>query len=204
MAKALLNEAERFLLQNWTDARLLEEAMEVVRGKYTEVCERVVEAVAKEHPELDAYRIAVTQFWGVGYLGMGRKTWPGGESTWPSGFWVNNIRLEILSDENAEPPYVYIEFSGKSKESLDFDKARIAVQKAAEKFLAPEELKSIAEATEKGVLIWLPAPSKNKLLGALLDGDGEAFVKLLVSQFDTMTRFVPVLDKVFRECLTKE
>jgi hypothetical protein len=39
MAKELLNEAERFLLERWGDARLLEESMEGVRTKYKEVFE---------------------------------------------------------------------------------------------------------------------------------------------------------------------
>jgi hypothetical protein len=50
----------------------------------------------------------------------------------------------------------------------------------------------------------MAGPSKVELLGALSDGDGQRFVELIASQFDLMARFVPVLDKVFRECLRKE
>jgi len=40
MAKKLFNEAEMYLLENWTDARLLENSLKAMREKYEEVCER--------------------------------------------------------------------------------------------------------------------------------------------------------------------
>jgi hypothetical protein len=205
MSKELLNEAERFLLERWGEARLLEESMEGVRTKYKEVFQRVIDAVTENHPELDANKVYPTQFWGVGSVGFGRKSWPGGESSWPSGLWVENLRLEVLAADDSEPPYAYIWVPKKSKSSLDYDAARAAVKEAAKDLLTPEELKgtSSAESGEE-VLLYLPAPSKDALLGALADGDGQRFVELFVSQFDMMARFVAVLDKVFRECLKKE
>lgn len=53
-------------------------------------------------------------------------------------------------------------------------------------------------------MLWLPVPSKRQLLDSLAHGDGQGFVALLVSQFDLMARFLPVLDKVFREYLGKD
>src|SRR5437660_6708568 len=97
MAKELLNEAEHFLVEHWEDARLLEESMEGVRTKYKEVFQRIIDAVTGLHPELDANRAAPTQFWGPGSIGFGKRSWPGGESNWPSGLWLENLRLEVLS-----------------------------------------------------------------------------------------------------------
>src|SRR5687768_5697959 len=105
MAKQLLNEAERYLLEHWADARLLEESMEGMRMKYKELFERVIEAVSEGHPELDAHRAAPTQFWGDGAIGFGRKCWPSGESNWPPGLWVESLRLELITAEDSEPPY---------------------------------------------------------------------------------------------------
>jgi hypothetical protein len=107
MPKELLNEAERFLLEHWGEARILEKSMEDVRTKYKEVFQRIIDAVAEAHPELDAQRSRVTQFWADGYIGFGRKSWPSG-ANWHSGFWVENLRLEILAAEDTEPPYAYI------------------------------------------------------------------------------------------------
>jgi hypothetical protein len=200
MPKELLNEAERFLLDHWEEARLLEESMEVVRTKYKSLFQQIVDAVTEAHPELDAQRTRVTQFWANGYLGFGRKSWPSGAS-WHSGFWVENLRLEILTAEDTDPPWAYI--WAPKKCNLDFDAARAAVKKVAKDLLLPEELKGSSDGSGEE-LINLPAPSKHTLLSSLSTGDGQGFVKLLISQFDMMARFVPVLEKVFRECLGKE
>jgi hypothetical protein len=202
MPKELLNEAERFLLEHWGEARLLEESMEGVRTKYREVFQRIIDAVTQAHPELDAQRSALTQFWGSGYIGFGRKSWPDGETGWPSGLWVENLRLEVLVAEDSGPPYACIWAPRKS--NLDFDAARVAMKEAAKQLLTPEELKDTIGDESDEVLLNLPAPSKRQLLDALSDGDGQKFVNLFVSHFDMAARFVPVLDKVFRECLRKE
>jgi hypothetical protein len=78
------------------------------------------------------------------------------------------------------------------------------VNAAAKNLLTPEELKSMKSPDSDDVLLYLSAPSKRQLLDALSDGDGQKFVNLFVSHFDLAARFVPVLDKVFRECLRKE
>jgi hypothetical protein len=203
MTKVLLNEAERFLLECWGDARLLEESMEGVRIKYKEVFERIIDAVTEAHPELDASAAYPTQFWGDGYVGFGRKSWPAGETKWPSGLWVENVRLEVLTADESELPFAYLWHSHKSTFTLDIDAARVIVNTAAKDLLRPEEA-GTEGADSPNVLLYLPAPSKHEMIRALSDGDGQGFVKLFVSQFDLLARFVPVLDKVFRECLKKE
>lgn len=202
MPKQLMNEAERFLLEHWGDARLLEESMEGVRTKYKEVFQQIIDAVTEDHPELDANASYPTQFWGEGSIGFGRKSWPRGESTWPAGLWLWGVRLEHLAAEEFEPPSASIWVSKKS--NLDFGAARVAVNGAAKELLTPEELKGTGSEESGEHLLWLPAPSKRQLLESLSDGDGQGFVALFVSQFDLMARFVPVLDKVFHECLRKE
>ncbi len=204
MAKELLNEAERFLVEHWAEARLLEESMEGVRTKYKEVFQKIIEAVTESHPELDANAVYPTQFWGSGYIGFGRKVWPAGGGRWPSGLWVENLRLEILAAEDSESPYAYIILSHKSKSNFDLDAARVAVSAASKELLTPEESKGTSDGDYGNVLLWLPAPSKGELLHALGEGDGQGFVSLFVSQFDMMARFVPVLDKVFQEHLGKQ
>src|SRR5258708_958242 len=104
MPKELMNEAERFLVEHWGEARLLEESMEGVRTKYKEVFQRIIDAVTEGHPELNANAAYPTQFWGSGSIGFGRKSWPGGESSWPSGLWLWSLRLEVLAAEDSEPP----------------------------------------------------------------------------------------------------
>jgi hypothetical protein len=83
MPNELLNEAERFLIERWGEARLLELSMEGVRTKYKELFERVIGVIADAHPELDANAVYPTQFWGPGSLGFGRKSWPAGDTRSP-------------------------------------------------------------------------------------------------------------------------
>ncbi len=202
MPKELLNEAERFLLEHWEEARLLEDSMDGIRTKYKELFERIIEAVTEGHPELDANRAIPTQRWSDGQIGFGRKSWPSDKYGSPSGLWVQGVRLEMLAAEDSEPPCAYIWVPKKT--NLEFDAARVAMKEAAKQLLTPEELKDNISDESDEVLLNLPAPSKHQLLDALSDGDGQKFVSLFVSHFDMAARFVPVLDKVFRECLRKE
>ena len=203
MAKEFLNEAERFLVEHWVEAQLLEESMEGVRTKYKEIFQRIIKAVTEAHPELDANRAIPIQRWSSGEIGFGRKSWPIDKYGNPSGFWFGSLLLEKLAAEDSEDPYASIWVSKKT--NLDFDAARAAVNEAAQELLTPEELKQIFS-TESGDenLLYLPAPSKRQLLDALFEGDGHKFIELFLAQFDMTARFVPLLDKVFRECLKKE
>lgn len=202
MPKELLNEAERFLLERWGEARLLEESMDGVRTKYKEAFQRIIDAVTEAHPELDASRVYPTQFWGKGSIGFSRKSWPGGGSGWPSGLWLWSLRLEVLATEDEEPPSASIWVPRKF--NLDYDAARVVLSAAVNELLSPVEVKDTTTEGSGEHLLWLPAPSKSELLAALADGDGQGFVELFVNQFDLKARFVPVLDKVFNECSRKE
>jgi len=95
MSKQLLTEPESLLLEYWEQAHTLERSMERVRDKYAGLYSQVIEAMKQAHLELDASAAFVTQLWGPGYLGFGRKCWPQGKDGWPTGLWMCNLRLEI-------------------------------------------------------------------------------------------------------------
>jgi hypothetical protein len=185
-----MNDVERFLLDNWQEAYLLEQAMQTVRNKYKELFQRVSDAVAEAHPELDASKSYPTQFWQDGQIGFGRSSWPDG----PAGLWVGGLRLENLTDENADPPYAMIWIPKKA--NLDTEAARRDINAAAEKVLTREELKGANKPESGEQLLWLPAPPKGQLLTALARDDGQEFVDLFVAQFDMMARFVPAIDGI--------
>jgi len=191
MPKQLLNEPEHFLLEHWDEACQLEKSMESVREKYKELFERVIDAVRTSHPELNAYRLNLTQKWNEGEIGFGKETWPGENGS--SGLWVLNLKLERLADHNFEAPYACIWIRGKSK--FDYEAMGNSVREEAKKILTPEQLRHLQS---KWPNLWkLPAPSKGELLNALRSGDGEEFVRLFVGQFNRMALFIPVLDNVF-------
>ncbi len=203
MPKELMNEAERYLLEHWEDARLLEESMGRVRAKYKELIQRTIDAVVETHPELNASAVNLPRSGGSGSVGLGRKEWPCDDSKWPSGLRVWDIRIEELAAKEADPAVIIAPLWISKKIKLDFDAARVIVNAAANELLTAEELKEteFADKGERESLIWLPGPTKRELHSAISEGDGQKFVDLMVSQFDMMARFVPALDQVFRDCM---
>lgn len=205
MSKQLLNEAERFLLDRWEEARILEGSMNDVRTKYKELYQRIIVAVTERHPELDENAVYLTQSWTPGELGFSRSSWPhsarGAKA--PAGIWLTNLKLDSLTAEETDPPFGNIWVPPDC--TLDFDAARIEVSQAAKELLSPKELEETVWA-ESGdnCLIYLPAPTKRALLDALPLSDGQGFVDTIVSQFDMMARFIPVLDLAFGKYLKKE
>ncbi len=191
MPKQFLNEAEEYLIEQWDLACRLEKSMRSVREKYEELFERVKDAVTKRHPEFDDCKINVTQKWSDGEIGFGRKSWPGKDG--PSGLWMVNLKLELLSNADSAAPYTCIWIRGDSK--IDLEAAGNIVKEEAKKVLTSEQSTRLAS---KWTNVWIfPAPSKREILTALSSGDGEEFVELLAKQFDQMAHFVPILDTVF-------
>lgn len=198
MARTLMNETERFLLNNWSEASRLEECMEGVRTKYKELCERVAARVLETHSALDVSVVYVTQASCNGYVGLARKAWPGGDSRDPPGLYVDNLRLEILASEESDEPVSYLWVDKKS--ILDLDKARRLVTAEAKKLLGGEQLERLWEAGAGQFLLnFRETPSKQELLAALANDDEQTFVDKLQSQFDTMAQLVPAIDKLFQE-----
>jgi hypothetical protein len=200
MAKQLINEAERYLLEHWADAVLLEDSMEGVRKKYKEIFERVVEAVTEKHPEFDLSIAFVTQRWTSGEAGFGKSSWPNRKypsAVWPSGLYMSGIRLENLATDDSESVSAYVWLADTS--GFDGDSARKAAWVEAQKRMPPEALKSARTTEYTDCLLEFDAPSKSELLEKLLKDDGQEFVDCLVAQFDLMARFVPVLDEIFQK-----
>ncbi|MBC7782840.1 MAG: hypothetical protein H7144_03290, partial [Burkholderiales bacterium] len=142
MADKLLNEAEILLLQNWHDARQLEKTLEEVRKKYTGIFELVADRLAVLHPELDAKRLIVTQFWGSGSLGFGKKIWPEGDSQFPPGFWMDQLRLERLSDTEHPEPGLSIWIPQKAIKKIGVQHSAIGevLLEGAKDVYSPEEI----------------------------------------------------------------
>jgi len=196
MAKELFNEAELYLVRQWPSAQLMEESMEKVRKKYAALCQRTVEDFQATHKELDNPQVFVTQFWDSGYAGIGRVGWRQGKGN--PGFYIQNLRLEVLTDETEEAPYAYIWLSKPQKEGADFAKARKRIQSAAEKLLTKEELQRCSmDDLDEGCPLYYDLPeSRHDLLGMLTEADGQRFADCLTAHMELLARFTPILDEV--------
>lgn len=197
MTNETFSEPERFLIRNWAASRQLELAMEKVRESYNSLGERIVAAVRGTHEELDSWRVRLTQHWGEGHLLIGRKAWEPPDE-WPSGFCIDNLRLEILADETEEPPCMSIWFNKTEKIGIGKEEAIKAVHRAAKTVLSQDEMKLFKLTSEDNcALVYLIPQSRKDLLEMLVEGNSQSFIDCLVGHFDVVTKFTPVLDKVF-------
>jgi hypothetical protein len=199
MAKELLNDAERFLLDHWSECRSLEESMESVRTKYKGLFERIVEGVTGAHKELDASTVRVTQFYTDGAIGFGRKAWPGGDTVWLPGLWIEGLRLEQLSEPESDPPSgsVWIPAKTAKNANLALASARAMIVAKAQAILSTEEFARCGKNDpDEQCMLAFTMPSKRELLLMIADGDGRRFIETIVTQFDSLSRFVPVLDEL--------
>src|SRR5271166_6366697 len=109
--KPLFNEVETYLIDNWTDVRLVERSLAAMRQKYEVLMNKVIGLVRKKYPELDndgkvldvdedddEQRDVIT-------IGVGKKTWPS-ESIrgQPSGLWLSGISLGELIVQHEKAP----------------------------------------------------------------------------------------------------
>lgn len=96
------SEPERFLLERWPDARLLEGSMEAVRSKYDALFQKVIDQAQRQQGEMDFPKIRISS---VGELGLGKDSWPKKDSGWPSGFYLGSMKLDNLIDAKLPPPW---------------------------------------------------------------------------------------------------
>jgi hypothetical protein len=199
MTNETFNEPERFLIQKWAVSRQLELAMEKIRTSYTSVGKRIVAAVRGIHAELDSETVALTQHWGEGVILIGRKAWQL-PNEWPSGFYMGKLRLEVLADESEEPPYLSIWFNKPEKMGIDKEAAINEVHQAAKGILSQDEMKLCKLTSDDNcALVYLIPQSRKELLEMLAEGTSQSFIDCLVGHLDVVTKFTPVLDKVFEK-----
>ncbi|MDB5297571.1 MAG: hypothetical protein JWO31_3554 [Phycisphaerales bacterium] len=199
MSNQLLDEAELLLLKQWGEARLLEQSMERVRQKYAALFEQVVAAVTEAHPDLDSHKVFVTQFWSKGSVGFGRKAWPDGDTYNLPGFWLHNLRLEVLADEDEPAPAATVWIPPKAFKKIATDAAGVRQQLlvAAADLLTKDEYERHLRQDGGGrALLHFAMPPKREVLNLFKAGDGEGLVEWAVGQFDVMARFLPLMDRI--------
>lgn len=176
----------------------MEQAMESVRKSYADLFARVLEAFKETHKELDHVHAYVTQFWGLGYIFLSRNAWVGKTyKHMPPGFYIENLRLELLCAEDQPAPYASIWVPMK-KTGLGPDKARQAIGMAAERLLTNQERQFCLKQQEDDdyTLSYELPESREELIKMLLDGEADRFVGCMVSHLELLARFTPVLDKL--------
>lgn len=187
----MFNEPESYLIRQWGDVRALEDAAKIVRTKFVQIFEEVLDEVWKSHRELNS---PWTKYLRYGNVGLGKKAWllkPGSYS----GFWIQNIGLANLTAQDQEPPYKYVTIENPS---IDLKEAMKRLRTFAEKTLPKEEFDR-AEFDSNKTEAWLGIPLKeprDKLVDLLLKDGGRDFIRCMIDHFEWMTKFTPVLDAI--------
>ena len=174
--------------------------MKAMRKKYAELFETVLEQVQEEHEELDCEGIHVTNENGLN-VGLGSTSWPSKWPKWPSGLWIGCLRLEDLVTEDGDAPGGGIWLEPPKEFGLDIKEAARKFQAAAPKILNKEELDRMdLDEPEAGYChVWYTFPqSRQEVLDLLLKDDTKEFVKCMVDHFETLAKFIPVINDILQ------
>src|SRR5713226_3059350 len=182
------SDPERFLIKQWTDARLIEEGMKTVRNKYKELFEQVLEQVVRRHPELDYSKKYIVPAYGL--VAIAKGVWPKGRWDWPSGFYLDYIQLEYLTSVEQTSPYAYIWIND---DRLDWNQAEAKLLTTAKVVLSGEQIERIDHGVEdEGV--WLGWQlNREDLTRPLVEDEAIGFIAFFVEQFEVMTKFISVV-----------
>jgi hypothetical protein len=131
-------------------------------------------------------------------MAVGCKKWCNEDSY--ASIRIDNLRPEILLDDNAVHPFVGIWAGKPNKPAMDVSGIK-KVFSAADKVLTKDELAICEKAADPSdyryVLRYKLPEDRRDLVGMLLEGDGQRFVDCLVAHFEVFAKFIPVLDEVF-------
>jgi len=197
MAIHQFSDPELYLLNNWASATLLERSVKAVRDKYTEILDSALDKVTERHKELDCRAIHLSDNWEL-TAGIGRKAWPSMYPRWPSGFWLGCGGLQNLTSMEGDSPYACVWLNPPKSAKLDLEEAVHKLKEAAKRLLSREQLERVEHSLGSGeadISYPLPEP-RDELLNLLLKEDSRGFIDCIVAHYETLVRFMPVMDEI--------
>jgi hypothetical protein len=201
MGKKFFEEHQLYLLKNWADAQLFEESMEDVRENYEKIFDKVLKIVKEKHEELDCPAIRLTNENGLN-VGIGKKSWSM-DPNWPSGLWLDTVRLEDLASEEEGIQSAVIWIDPPKNIKIDLDEAVKKLLNAAKNICTKEEdeidnLDSVVKKSKAYITYPLPQ-SRQQLRDLLIAEDMSGFTDCMVKNFEVMTQFIPIISKIFQD-----
>jgi len=197
MTKNQFSKPEQFLIKNWADVLQLRQSTDSISDTYDAICGEVVAAVREKMPELNHSRV-FDEFRESGrQIALGRKRWPSKWTGWLSGFYISDIGLESLSSESEDPPTASIWLIPPSGSGLDHAQARNRIRREAKQRLRPEQLKACCEDEDPCTCLCFSLPERrDRLLEMLLNDRTQDYVDCMVSHFEVLAKFIPVVDEL--------
>jgi len=204
MPKQIFNEVEMYLLENWTDARLVEQSLNTMREKYKVVLGKVLAGVRKKHQELDHQGMSLNidedddDQRDIITIGVSKKEWSSMERNQPTGLWLSGIAFGPLIMEREISPNANVFIYPRKESKLDLAEVMGELEDAARRILRDVQFRREPEPGIACIQYSLPETQK-KLLELLLKDESRPFINCLVSHFDTLAEFIPVIDKIFQQ-----
>jgi hypothetical protein len=188
---ATFSEPERFLIKQWTDARLVEEAMKTVRNKYKSIFDQVVDEVIKNHREFNYSKKYIVPAYG--HVAIAKASWPKDRWGWPTGFYVDYIQLEYLTSVEQMPPWGYVWIADERPDSKEAEEKLLGAAKAV---LRAEDFAQIDHGVESSGA-WLGwRLNRDELTRLLMEDEANGFISCMVDQFERMAKFTSAVDEI--------
>lgn len=192
--KAAFNEADRYLIERWAEAREFELGMEHARKKYVGLLElTLAELREKDWWESDFKGWASGPF-GIGF---GRKSWDvtNHEHHFP-GLWIDSIELDNLLSENEDRPKAYLWIGPLKAAGHNLDTVRRAILKRAAPILRHFPVRS--RESENDVIAYMLPEERKEFTAALTQDRAKPFIDLLCRHADRLAGLIPAMDAALR------
>jgi len=195
MAKPVFNEAEKFVINTYSDVRLLEETLQKVRDKYREEIQRIGEQVQEKYPELDFFDDQFKAIGANGCMVFSRSVWAG-DRKYPSGLHLNYLRLDNLVSPQSEPPCAYLWTKPSRRAGVDMVATRRALWRKLPQVLTAEELKKCeSDDGNEDVPVGWPMATQQEVLGWLIGDQIDQLGIRVMEQVGIFIKMVPILDE---------
>jgi len=182
------NEADLFLLDKWTDARLLEDGMEQLRKKYEQVVDTMLAECQSIHRELDGSKNGLRSYSG---FGLWKTSWPKWRD-WQPGFYIEEIRLDNLKLPDFEAPYKNVWIPNPNPGEVE-----TGLRKTVERIVTKVESNQWQIHSDKrATSIWCSIETREELCDLLVRDEGQGFVRCMVDHFYSMMQFIPAVTEI--------
>ena len=188
-----INEADRYLLEHWAEARDFEEGMRSVRDKYQRILEEALNQLHDERWWESDFKEYVSENYGC--IGFGRRSWDRSDSKSNfTGMWLDDLDLNYLVGRGEEHPCAQIWLGGSRKHGLDPESVKKEIVTLAGKALKGFPPRSGEKDTM--IICYLFPESREQLVHGLLSDDAKPFIEVLCSHANRIAELIPAVDTV--------
>jgi len=203
MTEVKFNEADLFLIKNWTEARILENSMENVREKLREILQKVAEGVLEYHESLNVSAEFSKQSWATsGFLMFSCKAWSYENDSLDSanGLWLEGMSLEYLTSEREGDPEAYVWVRSARRAGVNVVAAKRKLWRMIPRLFDSKtrRLFNKFEDDPDCLVHWSFSSTKKEILSWIVAGNTQKLTECIQEQVAIFAKLLPVLDELLR------